>query len=178
MDDAKQQVVDRLKQASNILVTVRTNPTADLLSACIGMTLALDKLDKHAAAVFSGQIPSTIEFLKPQDTLEPTPDSLRDFIIARRWDAFLVLAFYLGPYLAWALLPRALAFIYYYLPSATTASLMLVYVLRREGVPRWLLWAFVAVALAGFAAMLPVSAAFVGTTMKTFNRLMVFQNWI
>jgi dolichyl-phosphate-mannose-protein mannosyltransferase len=51
-------------------------------------------------------------------------------------------------------------------------------VLRREGVPRWLLWAFVAVALAGFAAMLPVSAAFVGTTMKTFNRLMVFQNWI
>jgi len=82
MDDAKQQVVDRLKQASNILVTVRTNPTADLLSACIGMTLALDKLDKHAAAVFSGQIPSTIEFLKPQDTLEPTPDSLRDFIIA------------------------------------------------------------------------------------------------
>ena len=104
--------------------------------------------------------------------------TLRDFIIARRWDAFLVLAFYLGPYLAWALLPRALAFIYYYLPSATTASLMLVYVLRREGVPRWLLWAFVAVALAGFAAMLPVSAAFVGTTMKTFNRLMVFQNWI
>jgi dolichyl-phosphate-mannose--protein O-mannosyl transferase len=104
--------------------------------------------------------------------------TLRDFIIARRWDAFLVLAFYLGPYLAWALLPRALAFIYYYLPSATTASLMLVYVLRREGVPRWLLWAFVAVALAGFAAMLPVSAAFAGTTMKTFNRLMVFQNWI
>ena len=104
--------------------------------------------------------------------------ALRDFVIARRWDAFLVLAFYLGPYLAWALLPRSLAFIYYYLPSATTASLVLVYALRREGAPRWLLWAFVAVAAAGFAAMLPISAAFIGTTMQTFNRLMVFQNWI
>ena len=104
--------------------------------------------------------------------------ALRDFIVARRRDAFLVLAFYLGPYLAWALLPRTLAFIYYYLPSATTASLVLVYALRREGAPRWLLWAFVAVAAASFAAMLPISAAFIGTTMETFNRLMVFQNWI
>ena len=104
--------------------------------------------------------------------------ALRDFIVARRRDAFLVLAFYLGPYLAWALLPRSLAFIYYYLPSATTASLVLVYALRRGGAPRWLLWAFVAVAAAGFAAMLPISAAFIGTTMQTFNRLMVFQNWI
>jgi dolichyl-phosphate-mannose--protein O-mannosyl transferase len=103
---------------------------------------------------------------------------LRDFVVGRRWDAFLVLAFYLGPYLAWALLPRSLAFIYYYLPSATTACLGLVYVLRREGFPGWLLWAFVAVAAVGFAAMLPISAAFIGTTMQTFNRLMVFQNWI
>jgi dolichyl-phosphate-mannose--protein O-mannosyl transferase len=104
--------------------------------------------------------------------------ALRDFIAARRWDAFLVLAFYLGPYLAWALLPRSLAFIYYYLPSATTASLLLVYALRRDGTPRWLLWAFVALAAAGFAVMLPISAAFIGTTMQTFNRLMVFQSWI
>ena len=104
--------------------------------------------------------------------------ALRDFIAARRWDASLVLAFYLGPYLAWALLPRSLAFIYYYLPSATTASLLLVYALRRDGAPRWLLWAFAAISAAGFAVMLPVSAAFIGTTMKTFNRLMVFQSWI
>ena len=44
--------------------------------------------------------------------------------------------------------------------------------------PRWLLWAFVAVGGAGFAAMLPISAAFIGTSMATFNRLMIFQNWI
>ena len=103
---------------------------------------------------------------------------LRDFIVARRREAFLVLAFYFGPYLAWALLPRTLGFIYYYLPSATVASLALVYALRREGMPRWPLWAFVALAACGFAAMLPISAAFIGTSMSAFNRLMIFQSWI
>ena len=56
---------------------------------------------------------------------------LRDWIVTRRADAFLILAFYLGPYLAWALLPRTLGFLYYYLPAATLASLALVYALRR-----------------------------------------------
>ncbi len=103
---------------------------------------------------------------------------LRDWIVARRFDAFLILSFYFGCWLAWALLPRTLGFLYYYLPSATVASLALVYALRRGNSPRWLLWAFVAIAFAGFAVMLPVSAAFVGTSMETFNRLMIFQNWI
>jgi dolichyl-phosphate-mannose--protein O-mannosyl transferase len=103
---------------------------------------------------------------------------LRDWIVTRRVDAFLVLAFYLGPYLAWALLPRTLGFIYYYLPAATTASLALIYALRRGSMPRWLLWVYVAVGFAGFAAMLPISAAFIGTSMATFSRLMIFQNWI
>jgi dolichyl-phosphate-mannose--protein O-mannosyl transferase len=103
---------------------------------------------------------------------------LRDWIVARRADAFLILAFYFGPYLAWVLLPRTLGFIYYYLPAATTASFALVYALRRGNAPGFLLWAFVAIGFAGFAVMLPISAAFVGTSMETFNRLMIFQNWI
>jgi dolichyl-phosphate-mannose-protein mannosyltransferase len=104
--------------------------------------------------------------------------AMRDFIVTRRRDAFLVLAFYLGPYLAWALLPRTLGFIYYYLPAASFASLALVYALRRGNAPRWLLWAYVALAAAGFVVMLPISAAFLGTSMQNFNRLMIFQNWI
>ncbi|MET4391236.1 dolichyl-phosphate-mannose-protein mannosyltransferase [Bradyrhizobium sp. F1.4.3] len=103
---------------------------------------------------------------------------LRDLIVARRWDAFLIASFYFGPWLAWALLPRTLGFIYYYLPAATAASLALVYVLRRDGLPRWLLWAYVGVAAIGFAVMLPISAAFIGTSMQMFNRLMLFQSWI
>jgi len=103
---------------------------------------------------------------------------LRDVIVARRWDAFLIAALYFGCWLAWALLPRTLGFIYYYLPAATLASLALVYVLRREGLPRWLLWAYVGIAAIGFAVMLPISAAFIGTSMQNFNRLMLFQSWI
>ncbi|MGY8708060.1 glycosyltransferase family 39 protein [Bradyrhizobium sp. 18BD] len=103
---------------------------------------------------------------------------LRDVVVARRWDAFLIAAFYFGSWLAWALLPRTLGFIYYYLPAATIASLALAYVLRRERLPRWLLWAYVGLAAIGFAAMLPISAAFIGTSMQNFNRLMLFQSWI
>ena len=79
---AKQQIVERIKQASNILVTVSNNPSVDQLSACIGMTLLLNKMDKHATAVFSGQVPSTIEFLQPEKTIETNTDSLQDFIIS------------------------------------------------------------------------------------------------
>lgn len=82
MDTQKQQIAERLKQAANILVTVSSNPSVDQLAACIGLTLALNKMDKHATAVFSGQIPSTLEFLQPEKTIEKTTDSLRDFIIA------------------------------------------------------------------------------------------------
>jgi len=82
MDSAKTELADKLKNANNILVTVSRDPSVDQLSACIGLTLLLNKLGKHTAAVFSGQVPSTLEFLKPGDTLEKNTDSLRDFIIA------------------------------------------------------------------------------------------------
>lgn len=78
----KQSIIDRLKQTNNVLVTVKSSPTVDQLAACIGLTLFLNKQGKHATAVFSGEVPSTIEFLKPEDTLEKDTNSLRDFIIA------------------------------------------------------------------------------------------------
>ena len=78
----KNQVIEQLKKANNVLVTVSNNPTVDQLSAAIGLTLALNKLNKHATAVYSGATPSTIEFLQPEKTIEKTTDSLRDFIIS------------------------------------------------------------------------------------------------
>ncbi|HET7320426.1 MAG TPA: hypothetical protein VFI84_02460 [Candidatus Saccharimonadales bacterium] len=78
----KQQLVERLKTANNVLVTVSANPSVDQLAACIGLTLMLNKQGKHATAVFSGEVPSTLEFLKPEETLEKNTDSLRDFIIS------------------------------------------------------------------------------------------------
>jgi hypothetical protein len=82
MQEDQKLLVDRLHQAQNILVTVSRNPSVDQLSAAIGLTLALNHLGKHGTAVFSGQIPSTLEFLRPEETLEKNTDSLRDFIIA------------------------------------------------------------------------------------------------
>ncbi len=78
----KDQIAKKIKEASNILVTVNSSPTVDQLAATIGLTLLLNKLGKHGTAVFSGTVPSTIEFLEPEKTLEKTTDSLRDFIIS------------------------------------------------------------------------------------------------
>lgn len=78
----KSLLIERLKESNNVLVTVSRNPSVDQLSAAIGLTLMLNHLDKHATAVFSGEVPNTLEFLKPEETLEKNTDSLRDFIIS------------------------------------------------------------------------------------------------
>jgi hypothetical protein len=80
--DTQKQIIERLKQASNVLVTVSKDPSVDQLAALLGLGLALTKLDKHASAVYSGETPSTIDFLQPQETIEKNTDSLRDFIIS------------------------------------------------------------------------------------------------
>lgn len=78
----KTQVVERIRQANNILVTVSSNPSIDQLASCVGLTLLLSKMDKHATAVFSGKVPPMLKFLEPEKTIEPNTDSLRDFIIS------------------------------------------------------------------------------------------------
>lgn len=80
--NAKQQIVDTLKNADTILVTVSTNPSVDELSAALGLTIFLNDMNKHATAVVSGSIPPAISFLEPDKTFEDTVDSLRDFVIA------------------------------------------------------------------------------------------------
>jgi len=78
----KQQIVDKIKSSTNILVTVSRDPSVDDLSAMLGLTTILNKIGKHATAIFSGAIPPAITFLDPQKVFEDTADSLRDFIIA------------------------------------------------------------------------------------------------
>ncbi len=80
--NVRQEVIEHLKKANNVLVTVSNNPSADQLSAAIAITLVLNKLNKHATAVYSGKTPSTLEFLEPEKTIEKNTNSLRDFIIA------------------------------------------------------------------------------------------------
>jgi hypothetical protein len=80
--NARQQIVEKIKNSTSILVTVSSNPSVDELSAALGLTSMLNGLKKHATAVVSGDIPPAIEFLEPGKTFENTVDSLRDFIIA------------------------------------------------------------------------------------------------
>ena len=76
----KQQIVEKLKSSSNILITVSSSPSVDELSAALGLTLLVNKMDKHGTAIFSGSVPPAITFLEPDKTFENTTDSLRDFI--------------------------------------------------------------------------------------------------
>jgi nanoRNase/pAp phosphatase (c-di-AMP/oligoRNAs hydrolase) len=82
MNNAKDQLAEKIKSANNILVAVSRNPSVDQLAALLGLGLALNKLGKHCAAVFSGNIPPAIKFLEPEKVIEKTTDSLQDFIIA------------------------------------------------------------------------------------------------
>ena len=79
---AAEQVVKVIKDSNNVLVTVKNNPTVDDLTAAIGLTLMLNHMGKHSITVFSGRVPSTLEFLQPEMAIDSTTDSLRDFIIA------------------------------------------------------------------------------------------------
>ncbi len=78
----KQQVVAKIKESANILVTVSNDPSVDALTAALGLTLIFDKLGKYGTAIFSGAVPPAISFLAPEKTFDNTTDSLRDFIIA------------------------------------------------------------------------------------------------
>ena len=78
----KQQVIEQIKGVNNILVTVSRDPSVDDLTALVGLTTLLNKIGKHATAIFSGNIPAAISFLEPTKVIENTADSLRDFIIA------------------------------------------------------------------------------------------------
>lgn len=79
---AKQQVVEKIKESTKILVTVSDSPSVDALSAALALTMLLDKQEKYATSIFSGETPPAIAFLEPEKTFDDTTDSLRDFIIA------------------------------------------------------------------------------------------------
>src|SRR5882724_6170304 len=80
--NARQQIVERIRQSTSILVAVGDNPSVDALAAALGLTLMLNKMNKHGTAVFSGQIPQAMQFLEPNKTFENNVDALRDFIIS------------------------------------------------------------------------------------------------
>ena len=78
----QEQVANRIASSKSVLITVSSNPNVDELASALGLTMILNKLSKHVTTVFSGKIPSAMQFLEPESTFEDNVDSLRDFIIA------------------------------------------------------------------------------------------------
>ena len=76
------RVVEKIKASENILIALSKNPNIDEISAALGLAMILDTMRKHVTAIFSGQMPNVLQFLKPEETFEKTTNSLQDFIIA------------------------------------------------------------------------------------------------
>jgi len=76
------RVVEKIKASENILIALSKNPNINEISAALGLAMILDTMRKHVTAIFSGQVPNVLQFLKPEETFEKTTNSLQDFIIA------------------------------------------------------------------------------------------------
>ena len=80
------EVASKIAASKNVLIALSSDPSVDEMAAAIGLSLFLDKIGKRATAIYSGSTPNALEFLKPEDTFEPTADTLQDFVIALNKD--------------------------------------------------------------------------------------------
>jgi predicted membrane-bound dolichyl-phosphate-mannose-protein mannosyltransferase len=71
-----------------------------------------------------------------------------------RWSIAWAAANYL-PYVVLAIVAQRITYIYYFLPVVPAAAVAVAILLRRSGLPRAVMWGFVAVYLVGFAAYFP-----------------------
>ena len=80
------ELTAKINEAKNVLIALSRDPSADEMSAAIGLSLYLDRIGKRPTAIYSGATPNALEFLKPEETFEPTVDTLQDFVIALNKD--------------------------------------------------------------------------------------------
>ena len=80
------EVADKIASSQNVLIALSSDPSVDEMAAAIGLTLYLDKLGKHATAIYSGATPNALEFLEPEKTFAHSADALQDFVIALNKD--------------------------------------------------------------------------------------------
>ncbi len=99
--------------------------------------------------------------------------------------AFLILLFYAAFYVSWAVIPRKVAFYYYYYPAGMVLSFALAYafqLLETRALPRhpgakWGRWLFLAASLGIFVYFFPILAA-LRIPSADFIKWMWFRSWI
>ena len=81
-EDAVSKVADKIQHATNILIALSKDPNVAEISAAIALAFVLDQQKKHVTAIYSGQTPNALEFLRPEETFQKDISGLQDFIIA------------------------------------------------------------------------------------------------
>ena len=76
------KVAEKIEHSTNILIALSKDPNVDEISAAIALAFILDQQKKHVTAIYSGQTPNALEFLRPEKTFQKDTSSLQDFIIA------------------------------------------------------------------------------------------------
>lgn len=77
-----EQIIAKIRESDSVLIALSQNPSVDELSTAMGLALFIDKLGKHATAIYSGQTPNVLAFLNPEQKFETNTNGLQDFIIA------------------------------------------------------------------------------------------------
>lgn len=76
------QIVEKIRESDSILIALSQNPNIDELATAVGLGMFIDKMGKHATAIYSGETPNVLEFLRPEEQFESNTNGLQDFIIA------------------------------------------------------------------------------------------------
>ena len=76
------KVAEKIANSRNILIATSSDPSVDELSSAITLAKFLDRLGKHAIAIYSGEAPNAIAFLNPVEYFEKSADVLQDFVIS------------------------------------------------------------------------------------------------
>lgn len=76
------KVAEKVANSRNILIATSSDPSVDELAAAISLSMFLDRLGKHAIAIYSGKTPDALAFLSPEKTFETDADVLQDFVIS------------------------------------------------------------------------------------------------
>lgn len=78
---AKQQSVELLRSAKNILLLTHQNPDGDALGSILALFMVLKKIGKDVTAVVPDPVPEAFHYLPSKDALSKTFSGTKDFIV-------------------------------------------------------------------------------------------------
>lgn len=79
--NAKQQAVELIRQADNILVATHKNPDGDALGSLVALKLALEKMGKKVQMACADKATAIFSFLPKLDQVTDNISSTKDFVI-------------------------------------------------------------------------------------------------